>query len=294
MNTADIVIIGAGPAGLTAGLYAARAGAKTIILEGTMHGGQMNLTPDIANFPAQKLVGGAELGEIMLEQTTNAGAEIMYASATDVDFEKRIVTTEDGEISYKSLVIATGASPRRLGLPNEEKFIGAGVHFCGLCDGAFYKHKHVVVVGGGNHAVEEAIYLHELAKSVTMVVITEDFSAQKTLVKQLNKHIKVHFNNCIRDIIGENKITAVRLKDGTEIETDGIFIAIGRMPNSELFRGKLELRDNYIVVGEKQQTSVAGVFAAGDVMVKSVRQVVTACADGAIAAINAWEAAKNL
>jgi len=284
MTNTDILIIGAGPAGLTAGLYSARAGAKTIIIENMAAGGQINLTPDIANVPGFLEISGQELGLKMLAQAENAGCEIVYDEITEIDFKNKTIKAYENTIKYKALIIAGGCRPRELGIPREQDFIGGGIHFCGLCDGAFYKGKNIVVVGGGNHAVEEAIYLSDIAKSVTMVVDADKFKAQETLIKQLGKKAKVHFKSSITEITGDTKITGVVLKDKTKIATDGIFVAIGRAPNTELYKGKLDLsKDGYIVVDFQMQTSIQGVFAAGDIIQKRVRQVVTACADGSIA-----------
>jgi len=285
MITYDVLILGAGPAGLSAGLYAARAGAKTAIVENLAPGGQINLTPDIANVPGHMIIGGAELAEKMGEQALNVGCEIIYDEPQKVDFKKNTVKCAETEIQYKSLIIATGQKPRNITAPRAEDFIGNGIHFCGLCDGAFYKGRNIVIVGGGNHAVEEAIYLSSLAKSITMVTDTEKLTAQQVLIDQLSKDIKIHYKSGIAEIFGENKVAGVRLLNSRqEIHCDGIFVCIGRVPNTDLFKKDLTLDRGYIVVDKDMRTNLPNVFAAGDVTAKSVRQVITACADGAVAA----------
>ena len=285
MKQFDILIIGAGPAGLSAGLFAARGGAKTAIIENLVAGGQINLTPEIENYPGYMKINGAELGEKMTEQAINAGCKIILDSLVSIDYENKIVTGDEDLYGYKALIISTGASPRKLGVAREQDFIGSGIHFCGLCDGNFYKDKNLIVVGGGNHAVEEAIYLSPIAKSVTMVVDVEKLTAHEATIRQLDKNIKIYFNSKITEILGDKKITGVMVNKETKIETDGIFVAIGRVPNIELAEGKLNLSaGGYITVDAHMQTNLPGVFACGDVIDKPVRQVVTACADGVIAA----------
>jgi len=290
----DVLVLGAGPAGLTAGLYAARAGMKTIIIESLVAGGSVNLTPDIANFPGFLEISGTELGVKMLEQTEAAGAEIVYDEVTGIDLAKKNITCSEANFSFKSLIIATGASPRKLGVGREEDFIGSGIHFCGLCDGVFYKDKQVIIVGGGNHAVEEALYMSGIAKKVTIVNNIDRLTAQQTLIDQLDPKIKIYLNCTVTKIQGDTKITGIELSNGTAINADGIFVAIGRVPNTGQFKDKLELsRHGYIITDAKMQTNVPGIFAAGDIVDKNVRQVITACADGAIAATYATEYIKQ-
>ena len=295
----DILILGAGPAGLTAGLYAARAGMKTVIIESMAAGGAINMTPDIANYPGFLEISGHELGEKMREQAEAAGTEIEYDEIDSIDLSAKVIrcaTWSDapsrcaGTISYKALIIATGAHPRKLGIEREEDFIGSGIHFCGLCDGMFYRDKDVIVVGGGNHAVEEAIYMSAIAKSVTMIVDIDKLTAQETLIKQLGKDVKIHFGSEIKKLLTDKKLVGVELKNGTTVNADGVFVAIGRIPNTQIFNGKIELsKGGYIKVNDKLQTNIADVFAAGDVTEKNVRQIITACADGAIAATHVAE-----
>ena len=281
----DVLILGGGPAGLTAGLYAARAGARTVVIEPLASGGQINLTPEIENFPGHVKIAGDELGQIMLTQAELAGVEIAYTELQSLDLEKKHVVCLDAEYQYKSLIIATGQSPRKLGLPNEEEFVGNGIHFCGLCDGNFYRGRDILVVGGGNHAVEEAIYLSKIAKSVTMVTDTDRLLAQAANINMLPKDVKIHYTAHIAEIRADKKIKGVKLDTGAELAVDAIFVAIGRVPNTDMFRGKLNLsRSGHIIVDATMKTSVPSVFAAGDVCDKAIKQVITACSDGAIAA----------
>jgi len=288
----DIVILGGGPAGLTAALYAVRSGRKTVVIESLMAGGALNLTPEVDNFPGFDLIEGHELAGKMRKQAEQAGAEFIFDTVKSVDFDKRTVVCDGETVLYKSLIIAMGAGPKKLGVPGEERFFGKGVHTCVLCDGVFYRGKDVVVVGGGNTAVEEAIQLSSIAKSVTIINSLDKFTAHAYLVDRL-KGVNVFHGQNVVEILGKEKLTGVK----TALQAfpcDGVFVAVGRVPNTELFRGKLELsQKGLIVVDGKMQTSVPNVFAAGDVIQKDVRQIITACADGAVAATFASESVKN-
>jgi thioredoxin reductase (NADPH) len=294
IKACDVAIIGGGPAGLTAGLYSARAGAKTVIIEQVATGGSVNLTSEISNFPAFIEISGQELGEKMREQTESAGAEILYDEIKSIDFASKTVYGEFA-LNYKALIICTGASPKKLGCPREEEFIGTCVHFCGLCDGIFYKGKSVIVVGGGNHAIEEALHLSGIAKTVTIVNNTRGFNAQQVLVEKLGNNVKVIQSHKVLSLIGGGKLTGIEIQNvltGKKrvLDCDGVFVAIGRVPNTALFKNYIRLSgENYIIVDEKLRTNIAGVYAAGDVTEKSVRQVITACADGAVSATAAAE-----
>ena len=288
MKRVDVLIIGAGPAGLTAGLYAARAGAKTVIAEMLATGGQPNLTPAIENMPGFETIGGAELGERMLLQAETAGCEILYDEIYSIDTENNVIKFLTDEIEYRSLVIATGASPKRLGLEHEEEFIGMGIHFCGLCDGGFYKGKDLVIVGGGNHAVEEAAYLGKFAKSITMIVNIDKLTAQQKLIDEIGKP-HIIYNATVKSLVVENnKLAGVVLCNDDVVHCDAVFVCVGRTPNIELFRDKVAVDANgYIIVDREMRTNVRNIFAAGDITQKPVRQVITACADGAIAGTTA-------
>lgn len=288
----DLLIIGAGPAGMMAAVYAARAGLKTLILETTGAGGQILSTSEIDNFPGFLSVTGAELAMKMNEQVENCGVEILYdeISSLDLQGKQKKIVCADATIVAKAVIIATGASPRKIGCIGEEKFLGAGVHFCALCDGAFYKGKDIVVVGGGNSAVEEIIYLAPIAKSVTVTNMMPKFTAFQTLVDKIPSSVKVHHNTTIKKMEGDRKLEGIMLSNKKRIKCDGVFVAIGRKPNTSAFDGQIKLAaGGYIAVNNKLETNLPGVYAAGDVGEKLVRQIVTACADGAIAATHAAE-----
>jgi len=294
----NVVIIGAGPAGLTAGLYAGRAQLDPLILVGPSLGGQAALTSEMENYPGfPEGIGGMELIQRMAEQAKRFGAEILYEEVTRVDLKAYpfIVETYGPTYRAKSLIICTGASPRRLGVPGEDTFIGHGVSFCAVCDGFFYQDKRVVVVGGGDSAVDEAIYLTRFAKEVFIVHRRDRLRASPLLEKRARENPKIRFlwNSIVEEIVGEKSVKGVRLRNVHSgeisfLETDGVFIYIGLIPNSQLFVGQLELTpEGYIVTDKRQRTSVPGVFAAGDVQDPWFRQTVIAAGAGAAAAIEA-------
>ena len=291
----DTLILGGGPAGYSAALYTARAGLDTLVIEKICPGGQMATTDVIDNYPGFDTgVDGVELGMKMLACAERFGAKSAYAEVTEVDLAskiKRVVTT-DGEYLGKTVIIATGASPRPLGLADEQALIGRGVHYCAHCDGRFYKGKTVMVVGGGNSAASDALYLSGLAEKVILVHRRDTLRATKIYHAPLMQASNVEFcwNAKVTELIADKRISAVKITsvaDGTEKELpiDGLFVSIGRQPATELFAGQIVLdAHGYIVADESTKTSLAGVFAAGDVRTKELRQVVTAAADGAVAA----------
>ncbi len=299
MKEYDVVIIGAGPAGITAAIYALRSGLKTLLIENKMVGGQATLTFDIKNYPGFENINGMDLVMQMHAQAENLGAEMEYADVTGIDLKNKIVSTDSGKFSAKAIVLAMGASARRLGVENEDRLIGSGVAYCAVCDGAFFKNVNIVLVGGGNSAVEDAIYLSNIASNITIVNNMPAFNAQKILQDELrsviskNNNITVFHNHVVSGIVGEKRLQGVTIShvdSGEEkhIECQGMFVAIGRKPDTELVKGQIEI-DNmgYIKANENMHTSMEGVFVAGDIRVKSLRQIVTACADGAIAATEA-------
>ena len=293
----DLIIIGSGPAGMTAAVYASRAGLRTLILESTGAGGQILSTSEIDNFPGFTQVSGAELAMKMSEQVETCGVETIYDEIVNTELQGKIktITCNDTTIKAKAVIIATGASPRKIGCEGEEKFIGQGVHFCALCDGAFYKDRRLVIAGGGNSAVEEILYLLPIAKSITVVNAFPGFNAFPTLVGRLPKDLKVCHNTKITEILGDKKLEGIKISTGETIECDGVFIAIGRKPNTDFLTGVINLTDGgYITVNNKLETNIPGVFGAGDVCEKLVRQIVTACSDGAIAATHAAEYVRSL
>jgi thioredoxin reductase (NADPH) len=294
----DLIIIGGGPAGLTAGIYAKRAGLKTVIIEKAVTGGQMNLTGSIENYPAFTNISGQDLSAKLTQQVSALGVELIFDEIESVDLPKKEVKLYDTIYKASAIIIATGAGPRKMNAKNEEKFIGRGVHYCALCDGNFYKGKTVVMAGGGNSAVEDAVYLSAICKSVTIVNMTPDFNAQAVLLDSLKArpNIKnIYHGSAVQEILGGGEIVGIKIKnlatkEITEIPCDGVFVAIGRVPNVDLFHGGLHLnKGGYIKTDEKCATNLEGIYAAGDVREKSCRQIITAAADGAISATAAAE-----
>ena len=290
----DIVIIGGGPAGYTCALYSARAGLDTILIEKMAPGGQMALTGDIDNYPGfEDGIDGFTLGMKMQQGAEHFGAKTEYTEVLSVDFSQKIkkVETTSGSFFGKTVVISTGANHRELGIANEEKLIGKGIHYCAHCDGRFYKDKTAIVVGGGNSAAADALYLSRLAKKVYVVHRRDTLKATKIYHEPLFKADNVEFlwNSTIDDFIVDNKVVGAKVKNIidnsiTEIACDGIFISIGRKPATEFLSYKVQLDENgYIVADESTKTNISGVYAIGDVRTKVLRQVVTAVADGAVA-----------
>lgn len=296
----DTLILGGGPAGYSAALYTARAGLDTLVIEKICPGGQMATTDIIDNYPGFDAgIDGIELGMKMMAGAERFGAKSAYAEVTEVDLApaiKRVVTT-DGEYLGKTVIIATGASPRPLGLENEQALIGRGVHYCAHCDGRFYKGKTVMVVGGGNSAASDALYLSGLCEKVILVHRRDTLRATKIYHAPLLRAQNVEFCwNCkVSELHADKRIASVTLTEiptgqEREVAIDGLFVSIGRQPATELFANQLELdAQGYIVADESTKTSLDGVFAAGDVRAKTLRQVVTAAADGAVAAHHAEE-----
>lgn len=291
----DMIVIGGGPAGYTAALYAARAGLDTLVLERMSIGGQMALTDVIDNYPGfDQGIDGITLGMQMQNGAERFGAKTEYAEVTKVDLKgdiKRIFTTS-GEFCSRTVVIATGANPRELGLEGEQSLIGRGLHYCAHCDGRFYRGKTVAVVGGGNSAVSDALYLSNLAERVYLIHRRDALRATGIYHKPLQEAENITFvwNSTVKDFhLQSGKINGAVLRNvlsGEEnsLSVDGIFVSIGRKPATELFEGVLELDENgYIVADETTKTNLAGVFAVGDVRQKVLRQVVTAVGDGAVA-----------
>ncbi len=296
----DMIIIGGGPAGYTAALYAARAGLATVVVERMAAGGQMALTDVIDNYPGfEEGIDGFTLGMKMQACATRFGTHTAYATVTGVSLAERIkrVTTSAGELLGRTVVIATGADPRELGIANEEELVGRGLHYCAHCDGRFYKDRTVVVVGGGNSAASDALYLSRLAKKVYLVHRRDTLRATEIYHRPLREaeNVEPLWNSIVTDYTVEGRVTGVRLKNlvtGEErtLAADGVFVSIGRKPNTALLAGVVALdAAGYVIADETTKTSVDGVFAAGDVRTKVLRQVVTAVADGAAAAHAAEE-----
>lgn len=298
-----ILIIGSGPAGYTAGIYAARAGLKPILVSGTQVGGQLTITTEVENFPGFPTpIQGGELMQRMRDQAQNLGVQIIDDTITEIDFDHRpFVCSSENANSFvsDSLIIATGASARWLGIPSETKYRGFGVSACATCDGFFYRNRNVAVVGGGNTALEEALYLTNFAKSVTIIHRRDEFRADKTMqerVKQ-NPKINVAWNSVVAEVVGTDTplgVTGLKLKNVktdniSDLAVDGVFIAIGHHPNTDLVKGHLELdEEGYIATKpDSCETSVKGVFAAGDIKDPRHRQAIIAAGSGCIAALEA-------
>ena len=294
----DVIIIGSGSAGYTAAIYACRAGRKTLILAGSVPGGQLMITSDVENFPGfPEGVLGPELMEKLRRKAEKFGPEIIYDDVSFVDFSSRPFKVVAGGRSYegKSVIIATGANAKWLGLPSETKFRGRGVSSCATCDGFFFKGKDVVTVGGGDTAMEEATFLANITNSVTVVHRRDALRASKIMQERATGNPKIHFvwDSTVKEITGDDKVTGVQLhnlKSGKEshVNAEGVFVAIGYEPNTEFLKGKVELdSQGYVVTRKDTETSIPGVFAAGDVRDHKYRQAVTAAADGCMAAIDA-------
>lgn len=290
----DMIIIGGGPAGYTAALYAARAGLDAVLLERLSAGGQMALTGDIDNYPGfEDGVDGFTLGMKMQQGAERFGAKTEYAEVTGVDFSEKIkkVHATSGSFLGKTVVISTGANPRELGIDSERELIGKGVHYCAHCDGRFYKDKTVVVVGGGNSAAADALYLSRLAKKVYLIHRRDTLRATKIYHEPLLKAENVEFvwNSTVQEFITDGRVTGIKVRNvktgaTTTFDCNGVFVSIGRIPATEIFKETVKLDENgYIVADESTRTSAEGVYAVGDVRTKALRQVVTAVSDGAVA-----------
>jgi len=292
-----VLVLGAGPAGLSAALYAARAELQPVALTGTQIGGQASLTHTIENYPGFPAgVGGAELGDLFQKQAERFGAVVEFDSAQTVDLSQRPfrVVTDNGEYTADTLIVSTGASPNHLGVPGEVELTGRGVSYCATCDGWFFKDKKVVVVGGGDSALEEGLFLTRYASSVTVIHRRDSLRAGAILQKRAFDNPKIEFvwNTVVAEVAGKDKVEAVKLKNvqtGAEslLPTDGVFIFIGHTPNTQMFAGQLEMENGYIKVDERMRTSVPGVFAAGESADSHFKQVITSAGMGAAAAMEA-------
>ncbi|MBP3877355.1 MAG: thioredoxin-disulfide reductase [Lachnospiraceae bacterium] len=294
----DLIIIGAGPAGLTAAVYALRAGRSVLLLEAKNYGGQIVNTPEIENYPGLKSVSGFDFAQALYEQATGFGAELVYEKACGIEDRNGIkaVLTESGhEYEGRAVIIATGAKNRPLGLPREEELIGRGISYCATCDGMFFRKKDVAVCGGGNTALEDAFFLSNYCNKVYVIHRRDEFRGSAKDLEKLKTRPNVEFvlNANVTDLIGDAKLTAVEVTDKLtgekrEIPVSGLFVAIGQIPDNLAFTGVAKLDGSgYIEAGEDCRTGTPGVYTAGDCRTKEVRQLTTAAADGAVAALAA-------
>ena len=295
----DLAIIGAGPAGLTAAIYAARGGLKTIVIESMAPGGQVAMTEKIENYPGfPEGVSGYELGGLFYQQAQNYGADFVFENVTSMELMgkvKKIFTNQQTTIESKAVIIASGSKPRYLGVEGEERFRGRGVSYCAMCDGPFYKNKFVAVIGGGNSALEEGLYLTKFALNVIIIHRRDGFRASDIVLKEAKNNSKISFllDSVVEEIIGDDKVKSIVIKntksaEKKEIPIDGVFVFIGTEPNTEFVPNYLETNaQGYIITDEFLQTNIKGVYAAGDIRNTPLRQVVTAVGDGAIAATQA-------
>ncbi len=294
MNIYDMIVVGGGPAGYTAALYAARAGLKVAVLEKLSAGGQMALSQQIDNYPGfPDGIDGFQLGEQMRQQAERFGAQTVYAQVEKMDLQAqpKYLQTSEGDFYGRTVVIATGATPRELGLPGEKELTGRGVAYCAACEGMFYKGKTVAVIGGGNSAAADALLLSRVAKKVILIHRRDTLRATQVYHKPLleAENIEFRWNSAPTQLIYDGRLTGIRIRDvqtgaQQEIAVDGVFISIGRKPAVSLVKGQLELDDgDYVIADETTKTNIPGVYAVGDVRTKLLRQVVTAVADGAMA-----------
>lgn len=299
----DIIIIGAGPAGLTASIYARRANKKTLVLEAKTYGGQIINTLSIENYPVEPNISGFDFATKLYNQAKDMGSEIKFEKVIDIKDKKdkkQVITTKN-TYETKTIIIATGAENRKLGLDNEDKLVGKGISYCATCDGAFFKKKDVAVVGGGNVALEDALYLSDIANKVYLIHRRDEFRGDFTIVEKLKEKNNVEFilNSNVSKIIADNKLKSINIKnkedrEETELDIDGLFIAVGQVPENQNFSKLINLdKSGYIIAGEDCHTNIEGIFVAGDNRTKELRQLVTATSDGAIAATEAIKYINN-
>ena len=291
----DIIIVGAGPAGLTAAIYGRRADKKVLVLEANSYGGQIINTPDIENYPGESHISGYDFATNLYNQVKDLGAEIIFEKVIDVKdgIEKEVITANNS-YKTKTVILATGSFNRKLGLDKEEEFIGRGVSYCATCDGAFFKGKTVAVVGGGNTALEDALYLSEVVEKVYIIHRRDSFRGDEKTLNELKDKDNVIFvyNSNVTRLIGKEKLEGIEVKDNNDnvasIDVDGVFVAIGRIPENRNFSKLIDLDElGYAKSGEDCHTNRDGIFVAGDNRVKTLRQLVTATGDGGVAATEA-------
>ncbi len=282
----DTIIVGGGPAGLTAAIYSARSGKKTLLLEGGAFGGQMTLTEKIENYPAFPAgIAGPELGRLMREQAEAMGAEVRREKAKEISLKDKTVATRKGSYAAQRLVLAMGAYPRPLGVKGEKELVGAGVSYCAVCDGGFFRDKTVAVIGGGDTAVHDCEYLSRLCKKVYLLHRRSVLRGGDAALARISlPNVEFMPNSEAAEFTSESgRLNGILLKDGRSLAVDGVFVAVGALPRTELVEGQISLDEGYIVTDERMRTEIEGVFAVGDIRKKPLRQVVTAAADGAVA-----------
>ena len=289
----DIIIVGAGPAGLTAALYALRANKKVLILEAKSYGGQIINAAKIENYPGIAEVSGFDYATTLYNQVKNLGAEFKFETVIRIEEDKSVITKAN-TYQAKAIILATGSENRKLNLPNEDKFIGRGVSYCATCDGNFYRNKTVAVIGGGNTALEDAIYLSNLVEKLYLIHRRDEFRGEEKLVDELKtkENVEIIFNSNVVSLNGDKKLDSIVVEDNSgnkkELNVDGLFIAIGREPKNSIFANIIDLDENgYIKYTGDVYTNVTGIYVAGDAKVKELRQLTTAVSDGAIAATTA-------
>ena len=299
----DVIVVGGGPAGLTAAIYARRAAKTVLVLEAAACGGQIINTPDIENYPVAMHISGFDFATKLTEQAKALGAEIKYEKALEIEngASEKTVVTRKNRYTAKALILATGSENRKLGLENEDALVGRGVSYCATCDGAFYRCKTVAVVGGGNTALEDALYLTDLAETVYLIHRRDEFRGEEATVALLREkpNLKFVFNSRVTKLNAEKKLESIEVTDKegnvSTIPLDGLFVAVGRIPENQNFAAVVALDDSgYIPAGEDCHTNVPGIFVAGDNRAKAVRQLVTATADGAVAATEAVKYAAQI
>ena len=292
----DIVIIGGGPAGLTAAVYVQRAGKHAVVLEGNAPGGQIINAPKVENYPSIKSISGVDFAQNLYEQAADLGAEIRFVKAVGIELEnnKKIVKTNKGDIEAKVVILATGASNKKLGIDRESEFLGKGVSYCATCDGAFFKNKDVAVVGGGNTALEDTLFLSNYCKKVYLIHRRDSFRAEQKFVDELKQKKNVEFvlNSNVSKLIGTKLLEEIEVTNTsgkkTNLKVSGLFVAVGQVPGNGAFENIINLDSfGYVSADESCKTNVDGIFVAGDARTKQVRQLTTACSDGTTAAIAA-------
>ncbi len=288
----DIIIVGAGTAGLTAAIYAKRSNKNILVLEANSYGGQIINASKIENYPAEPNISGFDFATKLYNQTKNLGAEIKFEKVIDINDNKEYkeVITNKNTYQTKTIILATGSDNRKLNIENEDKLLGKGISYCATCDGMFYKDKNVAIVGGGNTALEDALYLSDIAKKVYLIHRRNSFRAEEKLVEEIkNKsNIEIIYSSNITKIIGQDKLEKIEINDEQQINIDGLFIAVGRIPENQNFEKLIKLdKTGYIIADENCHTNIEGIFVAGDNRTKKLRQLVTAASDGAVATTEA-------